>query len=247
MEDRELQSAVHKALLRVGLKNHSGFVSDLSRRIMRAPRDEASIRKAIGDALRSYPVAARRGLSTSTLVDMILAAANPILPYLDAASNFRVSIDDIDSFAAVRKIRNNDVRDNVPVRASEDAIQSALEVFVRELSHKTDWGGEYSDLLTTHLVYLGVRRLAVATLKGPVRRYPLQIRDYGVNADQIERLFQVSADIYLIQGCGPFADTLVSHVSGLAQRRAAQGHWLRYCLIDGTDTARVLAAAQRPS
>lgn len=243
MEDRQLQAAVHKAILSVGLKDHAGFVERLSSRIASAAGNEAAVRKAIGDALRKYPVGMRRGVTVLLLTDLVFEATRPILPYLDAASNLRVSINELDSFAAVRRISSGEVRGSVPVQVSEDRIQSAIEEIIGELAHKKDWAGEYADLVSGHLRYRGLRRMVVAALKGPIKKYPLQIKDYGKNGDQIERLFQVDADIYLIQGCGSFAETLVNHIAGLAKRRANEGQWLRYCLIDGTDTARVLLAA----
>ena len=87
---------------------------------------------------------------------------------------------------------------------------------------------------------LGGRRVQTAiALKGPSAGNKITIASYGKNADQIVRLFEEPAELFIVQANGFFESTLVKHVDQTAR---AVGRPVNYCLVDGTDTARLLLA-----
>lgn len=65
----------------------------------------------------------------------------------------------------------------------------------------------------------------------------------GKNGDQIQRLFSMDADLYVLQYVGQVGENVVSLMSALAlARAAATGKLVRYCVIDGQDTSRLMVA-----
>ena len=69
----------------------------------------------------------------------------------------------------------------------------------------------------------------------------LTIKDCGNNGDQIVRLVEAPVDLYVIQHVDEIDQRVVydlkSKVEGKQERRTCQ-----MCIIDGTDTARILVA-----
>ena len=104
-----------------------------------------------------------------------------------------------------------------------------------------DWGGEESDLFSDRLLVAGERKTGAFLLKGPAKFHPMTPRDLGKNGDQIYRLFNIPAKIYVIQHC---------HNIGAAVRKTMEAYALhrsltapcRYVIMDGTSTAQLLRA-----
>ncbi len=158
----------------------------------------------------------------------------------------RVYVDDIDNFAKVRRIRPAAVRRFLVggfLRMSENDVQLALDDILSVPFHRNDWGGEINDLYTTNVRLSGKRTAAAFLLKGPgIGRKELTIADCGKRGDQIVRLFEAPADLFVVQYIGPVGDYVISDVaSKIASLRALRRN--RYFMImDGQDTARVLHA-----
>ncbi len=70
----------------------------------------------------------------------------------------------------------------------------------------------------------------------------MTIRDCGRNGDQIVRLFQSPAELFVIHYVGPIAEAVIEDVHGKTVARRAQGANANYLIIDGQDTARLLYA-----
>lgn len=155
----------------------------------------------------------------------------------------RIFLDDIDSFQEVRQLSATDVAKNVPLNVPESKIKESIAKILGEPFLQKDWGGEIADLFSTHLFYQGKRLASGFLLKGPAVKGTLTIKYLGKNADQIVRLTNTPLDLYLVQFVGPIAQAVADHLEAHT-RQAAQraGHNLRYCLVDGTDTARLLMA-----
>jgi hypothetical protein len=104
-----------------------------------------------------------------------------------------------------------------------------------------DWGGEESDVLSANLLVQGRRHVGAFLLKGPARFHPMKPTDLGKNGDQLYRLFNIPAQIYVVQHC---------HSIGAAVRKQAEAFalarsFLAPCQIvfmDGLTTARLLRA-----
>lgn len=75
-----------------------------------------------------------------------------------------------------------------------------------------------------------------------VRTPQLTIADCGKNGDQIVRLFQMPASLYVIQYVGPIPDNIIKDVAVKLRKRRAEGEQAAFCVIDGSDTARLLHA-----
>lgn len=159
----------------------------------------------------------------------------------------RLYIDEIDSFASVRGISAHDVAadlHNGRIEASEDDVQSCIEGMIGESYHKKDWGGEENDLYTTRILVDGDRIQSAFLLKGNGKKSKeLTLADCGANGDQIVRALQSPARLYLIQYVGPISENVIKDIQDKVRLRRLRGEDVSYCIIDGTDTARLLRAA----
>jgi hypothetical protein len=80
-------------------------------------------------------------------------------------------------------------------------------------------------------------------LKGNgLRRAKLEIRDCGKNGDQLVRLFDSPATLFVVQYVGNISENVIKDLEGKVHAARAQSRPARYCIIDGQDTARLLRA-----
>lgn len=129
---------------------------------------------------------------------------------------------------------------NVPERAIKELFCDLLG----EVDVPADWGGEESDIFSANLTVDGERMTGAFLLKGPAKFHPMTPRDLGKNADQLYRLFNIPAKVFIIQHC---------HSIGPAVRKTAEAFALsrafvapcRLVFIDGWTTARLLQAHSR--
>ncbi len=118
----------------------------------------------------------------------------------------------------------------------ESAVKWAFGEILRE-STPRDWGGETSDLVTSHLHIDGHRVSAAFLLKGPARFSPMTLSHLGKNSDQIVRLSHEPADILVVQHCHDILPQVVETLKVFATQPSRPR---RYCLIDGRETLRIL-------
>jgi len=126
-------------------------------------------------------------------------------------------------------------------RVSEQVVKELICRLLCEHSVPSDWGGEESDVLSANLLVAGHRHTGAFLLKGPARFHPMKPTDLGKNGDQLYRLFNIPARIYVIQHC---------HSIGAAVRKQAEAFALarsfvapcQIMFMDGTTTARLLRA-----
>lgn len=159
----------------------------------------------------------------------------------------RLYIDDIDSFAEVTHVTPVDVSDLLTeggfLDLSEEHIQIALEQILNVQHHKKDWGGEINDFYTSNLMFQGRRVPTAFLLKGNgLRKREMHIADCGKNGDQIVRLFDSPAELFVVQFVGNIGEDIIRDVESKFRDRRAQGHNAWFCIIDGQDTARLLLA-----
>jgi len=167
--------------------------------------------------------------------------------YTDLPLEKRLYIEDIDSFRNVRDVNptvvSSQLNQNGYFDKSENDIQLALEKILAESFHKEDWGGEYNDLYTSNIVINGARRTAAFLLKGNgLRKKTLEIANCGKNGDQIVRLFESPAEIFVIQFVGNISEAVIKDVEGKVEQLAVKGKPACFCIINGQDTARLLKA-----
>ena len=123
----------------------------------------------------------------------------------------------------------------------EQAVKELLCSLLSEHSVPSDWGGEESDVLSANLMIDGRRHTGAFLLKGPSKFHPMKPTDLGKNGDQIYRLFNIPAQVYVVQHC---------HDIGAAVRKQAEAFALartfvapcRVVFMEGVTTARLLRA-----
>jgi hypothetical protein len=112
-----------------------------------------------------------------------------------------------------------------------------------EPSDPKDWGGETSDLYTSRLKSGGKRITAAFAFKGPGKKGKLVPGKMGKNGDQIQRLFQEDADIFIVQYWSEIAPSILEHMRTFAIGKSAMtGREIKYGIIDGQDSERLRVA-----
>ena len=162
------------------------------------------------------------------------------------AIRIRIHIDDIDSFKKVGLIKPEDVSeilDDGRIDIEEDFVQIGLEKILGVPIHKQDWGGEENDLYTANLM-IGSQRIPTAfLLKGKgTKKSKLEISNCGKNGDQLVRLVQSPAELFVVQYVGEISESVIKDIDGKVRLLRSQGKRAWYCVIDGQDTARLLRA-----
>ena len=165
--------------------------------------------------------------------------------YTDLPIQDRLYIGEIDSFRNVRDVDRamvaHALKDDY-LDLSEDQVQLALEQIMNVQFHKKDWGGEYNDLYAEVIVN-GSPTATAFLLKGHGLRQPeLRIKDCGDNGDQLVRLFQSPAQLFVVQFVGRISEMVITDVAEKVKARRADGNDAHFLIIDGQDTARLLYA-----
>jgi hypothetical protein len=153
----------------------------------------------------------------------------------------KLDLDEIDQFKNVDfQWRPSTATFNKLKHIPEAAVKSLLCGLLGEVEQPKDWGGEECDLFTSNLSVKGTNRVGAFLLKGPSKFHEMTPADCGKNGDQIYRLFNTPADVYVVQHC---------HKVSPAVRKTVEAYALvqylrpcRYLIIDGYDTCRILKA-----
>jgi hypothetical protein len=155
-----------------------------------------------------------------------------------AAKALPITVDDIDSFARIRKIRPRKLG---PVR--ENLIKKGFADIVGEGGVFKDWGGEKSDLYTNKLRIKGGRRATAVAFKGKGTSGKLTPAKMGKNGDQIDRLFDEPAEVFLIVYSGQIDSSVISQMHAFAiAKKALNGQRVYFGVIDDDDLGRLAAA-----
>lgn len=158
----------------------------------------------------------------------------------------RLHVEDIDNFVKVRNVQRDTVAEflqNGYLDQSEDAIQLALESILGVAFHKKDWGGESNDLYTDNVIVNGLRTPTAFMLKGNgLKVRTMEVKHCGKNGDQIMRLFQGPAVLFVIQFVGNVSEAVIHHVEGEVARLKLAGREAYFVIMNGQDTARLMHA-----
>jgi hypothetical protein len=149
-----------------------------------------------------------------------------------------IFIEDVDEFSKVVRV---DTPSDISVMS--DISESAVKQCIAELlgvDAPKDWGGEQSDLYSSHVHLRGRRTTAAFLLKGPARFAPMGLNALGKNNDQIVRLSHEPAELLVVQHCHDILQPVRETLRAFTIRPGGLGR--RYCLIDGRDTLRLLRA-----
>jgi len=153
-----------------------------------------------------------------------------------------VTIDDIGSFSMVRKVSYK----GPWLRLSEDQFKKGVAKTLGEKGEFKDWGGEFSDLVSTRLTLSGKRRVCAIAFKGPGTKGKLTPAKMGKNGDQIQRLALCSAEVFLVQYCGQIEASVFGQLEMLVQLKSyLLDKELWYGVIDGQDSSRLAKAYRK--
>lgn len=149
-----------------------------------------------------------------------------------------ITIDDIDSFARAKKQRARKLG-----ATPENVIKKAFARIVGEGGVFKDWGGEKSDLYTNKMKVKGSRRACAVAFKGKGTAGKLVPAKMGKNGDQIDRLFDEPAEVFLIVYCGQIDSSVVSQMHAFAiAKKAMSGRKVYFGIIDDDDLGKIAAA-----
>jgi len=151
-----------------------------------------------------------------------------------------LTVDDIDNFTKVREVQ---VLVGTYTRIPEKVFKRGIVRILRETGHFQDWGGESNDLYTTR-VHLEGRRVAAAfAFKGPGTTGILTPGKMGKHGNQIQRLFRIPAEVYIVQHWGQISEDVTEQLHTFAVARSATGgERICYGVIDGDDSTRLVLA-----
>lgn len=144
-------------------------------------------------------------------------------------------------FARVRTIRHVPAALN-PERLAESKVKAGILKLLKETKSPKDWGGETNDIFSARLTLRGRAARGAFALKGPAKKGTLVPGMMGKNGDQIQRLFNSSADVFFVQYEGEIAESVVEQMEKLAKVRALLGGRISFGIIDKLDTYRLRLA-----
>lgn len=201
------------------------FYANNARKILRLSRDRAKL-EALPTKTRPHGSAAPRG-SVSVALPRSLVQIQ------------LVTIDDFSQFQRVRKFPPTTQRTTM----SETKFKRGVQQLLQEQGTFKDWGGERNDLWTTRVLLNGKRVAAAFAFKGPGQRGKLTPAKMGKNGDQIARLFQSEASVFLLQYWDNVDESVAEHLRVFATAKSVStGQKIFYGIIDGSDTKRLIDA-----
>lgn len=153
-----------------------------------------------------------------------------------------ITVDDIDNFAKVRKVRGTVGYTKMP----ETQFKGGIARILGEPGRFKDWGGENRDLASTRLSVSGKRRSAALAFKGPGKTGKLTPGKMGKNGDQIQRLAKCPADVFIVQYWAEIDDAVLEQLERFSQLKSyLEGRDIFFGVIDGVDSSRLLQAYPR--
>ncbi len=130
----------------------------------------------------------------------------------------------LDAFKIIAKVSAAGLDIALPLKVEEVKVRRAFELTLGESFHATDSEVECCDTFSVQGLHRGKQCTVAAMFKGAGNRalkWPLQIAGCGKGGNQVVKLFEVPADVYIIQANGPFDPTLIKHVQ--CRSHTAQG------------------------
>ncbi|GIW52806.1 MAG: hypothetical protein KatS3mg081_2161 [Gemmatimonadales bacterium] len=153
----------------------------------------------------------------------------------------QVTVDDIESFRRVRSVKKP--LPELGNEYSEEDFKLGMQRILGEPGRFKDWGGEVADLFTTKCWFRHRRRPLALALKGPGTKGKLTPGKMGKNGDQIQRLFEAPAEVFLIQYCRQIDSSVLTQMQQLAVAKSLMtGTRVYYGVIDGSDSRRLVTA-----
>lgn len=150
-----------------------------------------------------------------------------------------LTIDDIDSFSIVKKIKTN--LKSKPV--IEEEFKKLIQKIIGENGVFKDWGGERNDLYSSRVILNGKRTPTSFAFKGKGKKGTLKPNMMGKNGDQIQRLFSGDSTLYVLQYYDQIDQSVDEMMNTYAIKKSiSEQKKIYYCIIDGIDTQRIIKA-----
>jgi hypothetical protein len=152
-----------------------------------------------------------------------------------------ITIDEIDSFRAVRPIKTRDKGLRLSTW-SESRIKKGIPNILGENYEFKDWGGERNDLFTKKLTLSGKRRASAFALKGKATKGTLTPKMMGKNGDQIARLVGSAAEVFFVVYHSKIDESITEQLRAFSIAKSMSGSKIYYGTIDGDDLNRLVQA-----
>lgn len=150
-----------------------------------------------------------------------------------------ITIDDIDSFSKVKKVKS--IQKNFPIQ--EKVFKKGIQKIIGEPGSFNDWGGEKNDLYTSRIKIKGKRKSTAFAFKGKGTSGILTPAKMGKNGDQIQRLFENPAEVFIIQYWDRIGEAVIEQANSHAKLKSLmENKEIFVCFIDGKDTQKLLDA-----
>lgn len=151
----------------------------------------------------------------------------------------QITIEDIDNFSKIKKIKST-----IKVQPIlETPFKEGIQAIIGEAGKFKDWGGEKNDLYSTRLRVNGKRIPGAFAFKGKGKTGKLVPGKMGKNGDQIQRLFESSAKIFIVQYWGIIDESVIEQMYRLAiSKSVTENREIFFGVIDGEDTQRIINA-----
>ena len=149
-----------------------------------------------------------------------------------------ITLDEITTFSKTQKAKSVD-----PQPLDELSFKHGIQNIIGEKGKFQDWGGEKNDLLTTLISVRGKKRRVAFAFKGKGTSGVLTPNKMGKNGDQIQRLFETSADVFILQYWGSINERVLEQMEGWAQLKSYKDEKkIFYGIINGADSMKIITS-----
>ena len=132
---------------------------------------------------------------------------------------------------------------SLPFLEDEENVKRRLNALLGELVLHKDWGGELNDLYSAHCRVRGTTMPAAFMLKGKSVPRPLQIKNCGKHGDQLLRLTDSPANLFVVQHIDVIEQAVRRQVRMNIEALRARDVDAYCCFIDGTQTYQLMQSA----
>lgn len=190
----------------------------------------------VAEHLRSRRVLLPPSITPDFVASRIIAAFREAVP--EPTEPVEIPCWEVDQFRPYQDIAARDLI--LPLRVSEREIKERLNKLLGELTSAKDWSGEDNDVFG-HCSLNG-RSLPIAMmLKGPSVPRPLRLKDCGANSDQVLRVAEAPAAIFVVQHVHKITEPVRRQLRMNIEALRSRGHEAYCTFIDGVETYRLLA------
>lgn len=229
-------------LFEQGRERHNGKVTTVYKKIPFVARN----RQTILSKAKSHHILHRYHTKTNPKINVNVRVVkghkvSVFVPF-KVRSKF-IRVEDMKEFSKAKDAEW--VADLRPLRLSEAKTKAGILKLLGETKMPKDWGGENNDIFTDRVTLSGKKRRAAFALKGPAKSGALVPGKMGKNGDQIQRLFDTPASVFVVQYEGEVKESVYKLMEELAKARAITGGEIYWCVIDGDATKRLRKAYPR--